>query len=236
MLRQFIAAAPLLLGLVLPTPAFAQEVKMPRTIALSGHGEVKLAPDMVVVTAGVTTQGATAAEALTANTAAMNAVFQSLKAAGIETKDIQTSNFTVQPRYDYDNNTQPPKLAGYDVSNTVTVTVRKIDQLGGLLDHLVQAGSNQISGVTFQVAAPEAALDEARKRATQDAARKAKLYAAAMAVKLGGVLSISEGTNYEPPMPMRMNKMSAEGLASAVPIAGGEQTLSVDVNIIWEIR
>ena len=236
MLRQFIAAAPLLLGLVLPTPAFAQEVKMPRTIALSGHGEVKLAPDVVVVTAGVTTQGATAAEALTANTAAMNAVFQSLKAAGIETKDIQTSNFTVQPRYDYDNNTQPPKLAGYDVSNTVTVTVRKIDQLGGLLDRLVQAGSNQINGVTFQVAAPEAALDEARKRATQDAARKAKLYAAAMAVKLGGVLSISEGTNYEPPMPMRMNKMSAEGLASAVPIAGGEQTLSVDVNIIWEIR
>lgn len=236
MLRQFFAATPLILAFVFAAPASAEDVKMPRTIALSGHGEVKLAPDMAVVTAGVSTQGATAAEALTANTAAMNAVFESLKAAGIAAKDIQTSNFTVQPRYDYNDNTQPPKLAGYDVSNSVTVNVRNIDRLGGLLDRLVQAGSNQINGVTLQVAEPEAALDEARKRATQDVARKAKLYAQAMSVELGSVLSISESTGYEPPMPLRMNKMSAEGLASAVPVASGEQTLSVDVNIMWEIR
>jgi uncharacterized protein YggE len=234
--RQLFAAIPLILALGMAAPANAEDVKMPRTIALSGHGEVKLAPDMAVVTAGVSTQGATAAEALIANSAAMNAVFESLKAEGIEAKDIQTSNFTVQPRYDYNDNTQPPKLAGYDVSNSVTVNVRNIDRLGGLLDRIVQAGSNQINGVMLQVAEPEAALDEARKRATQDAARKAKLYAQAMSVVLGSVLSISESTGYEPPMPLRMNKMSAEGMASSVPVAGGEQTLSVDVNIVWEIR
>ena len=101
------------------------------------------------------------------------------------------------------DNGQAPKLVGYDVSNNVTVTVRKVDNLGALLDKLVQAGSNQINGISFDVSKPEAALDEARKLATADATRKAKLYAEAMGVELGNVMSISEGGGYQPPMPMR---------------------------------
>uniref|UniRef100_UPI003593DF63 SIMPL domain-containing protein n=1 Tax=Aestuariivirga sp. TaxID=2650926 RepID=UPI003593DF63 len=200
MLRRSVAAtafATLLAATVVPT-ANAEDAKMmPRVISLSGHGEVRIVPDMASVNAGVMSQAATAGEALTANTAAMNAIFAALKEAGIEAKDIQTSNFMVQPRYDYNNNNgQAPRLVGYDVSNTVSVTVRKLDQLGTLLDTLVKAGSNQINGVFFQVSEPEAALDEARKRAAADATRKANLYAATMGLTLGPVVSISEGGGY----------------------------------------
>ncbi len=234
MLRPFLSATALM-SVLIATPAIAEEMKMPRTISLIGHGEARVAPDLVVVTVGVMSQGATAAEALSANTTSMNAVFETLKTAGIEARDIQTSNFMVQPRYDYNNNTQPPKLVGYDVSNNVTITLRQIAALGGLLDKLVTAGSNQIQGVMFQVEKPDAALDEARKLATADATRKAKLYAEAMGVSMGSVLSISEGVRYEPPMQMRM-KSAAAPMAEAVPIAAGEQVLSVDVNITWEIQ
>src|SRR5262245_21986328 len=113
------------------TPSSAQESKpMPRLISLNGHGEVKAKPDMAVVNVGVMTQAPTAREALTQNTQAMEKVFSSLKASGIDAKDIQTSNFMVNPRYQYDqNNAQPPRVVGYDVSNSVTVSVRKLETL-----------------------------------------------------------------------------------------------------------
>lgn len=209
---------------------------MPRLISLSGHGEMRMAPDMAFVTTGVLSQGVTAADALAANTAAMNALFAALTGAGIAEKDVQTSNFFVQPRYNFQDG-KAPELIGYDVSNTVTVIVRKIGDLGPLLDKVVQAGSNQINGIGFEVSKPDAALDEARKLATADATRKAKIYAEAMGVGLGRVMSISEGVNDQPPMPMARSKvMMADAAAAPVPVAAGEQTLSVDVNITWEIQ
>ena len=234
--RLTLAAAALAATLTAASPALSEDTRMPRLISLSGHGEMRMAPDMAFVTTGVLSQGGTAAEALAANTAAMNALFAALTGAGIAEKDVQTSNFFVQPRYNFQDG-KAPELIGYDVSNTVTVIVRKIGDLGPLLDKVVQAGSNQINGIGFEVSKPDAALDEARKLATADATRKAKIYAEAMGVSLGRVMSISEGVNYQPPMPMARGKvMMADAAAAPVPVAAGEQTLSVDVNITWEIQ
>ena len=234
--RLTVAAAALAATLAAASPALAEDTRMPRFISLSGHGEMRMAPDMAFVTTGVLSQGVTAADALAANTAAMNALFAALTGAGIAEKDVQTSNFFVQPRYNFQDG-KAPELIGYDVSNTVTVIVRKIGDLGPLLDKVVQAGSNQINGIGFEVSKPDAALDEARKLATADATRKAKIYAEAMGVGLGRVMSISEGVNYQPPMPMARSKvMMADAAAAPVPVAAGEQTLSVDVNITWEIQ
>jgi uncharacterized protein YggE len=234
--RLTLAAAALAATLTAASPALSEDARMPRLISLSGHGEMRMAPDMAFVTTGVLSQGVTAAEALAANTAAMNALFAALTGAGIAEKDVQTSNFFVQPRYNFQDG-KAPELIGYDVSNTVTVIVRKIGDLGPLLDKVVQAGSNQINGIGFDVSKPDAALDEARKLATADATRKAKIYADAMGVSLGRVMSISEGVNYQPPMPMARGKvMMADAAAAPVPVAAGEQTLSVDVNITWEIQ
>ena len=151
--RRSLAAVGLtgLAAAAIANPSLAQESKsMPRLFSLSGHGEVKAKPDMAVINVGVLTQAATAREALTQNTQSMEKIFASLKASGIEAKDIQTSNFMVNPRYQYDqNNAQPPRVIGYDVSNTVSVSVRKLDTLGTVLDTVVSEGSNQINGVMF---------------------------------------------------------------------------------------
>ena len=232
-----IFTAALLATIASITPVFSEELKLVRSISLSGHGEVHASPDLAVVSMGVLSSAATAREALDANTTAMNDLMAVLKAAAIESKDISTSNFTVAPRYDYgQNNGQPPKVTGYDVSNTVSVTVRKLDLIGGLLDKAVSSGSNQINGITFSIANPQAALDEARKEAVKDAKRKADLYAAATSVSLGNLISLSEGLGYQPPQPMMMQAKSMASDAGNVPIAQGEQVIAIDVNISWEIK
>lgn len=236
MKRISFAAAAVMGLLATLSPAFADGGKMPRIVSLTGHGEVRSTPDIAFVTSGVTTQGATAADALAANTKAMTDLFAALKAAGIEDKDIQTSNFSVQPRYDFSNG-QAPKLMGYDVSNNVTIKLKKVDMLGALLDKLVQSGSNQISGISFDVSKPEEAMDEARKLATEDATRKAKLYAQAMNIELGNVVQISEGSNSGPsPVPFVRGAAMMKADAAPVPVAAGEQTIAADVNIVWEIK
>lgn len=235
MYRLTTAAAAFAALLAAASPAISEETRMPRIISLTGHGEVRSVPDLASVTTGVLAQGKTAAEALAANTSAMTALFAALKEAGIEEKDVQTSNFMVQPRYNFQDG-KAPELVGYDVSNNVTVTVRKIGDLGALLDKVVKAGSNQINGIAFDVSMPEAALDEARKLATVDATRKARIYAEAMGVKLGNVMSISENAGYQPPVPMVRAKVMMADAAAPVPVAAGEQVLSVDVNITWEIQ
>ncbi len=231
-----LCTAALLASIAIINPAFAEDNKLIRTISLTGHGEVHVAPDLAIVTMGVISSAVTAQEALAANTKTMTDLMGALKAANIEAKDIQTSNFSVNPRYDYgQNNGQPPKLAGYDVSNNVAVIVHKLDGIGDLLDKAVTSGSNQINGISFSVANPQVAMDEARKEAVKDAKRKAELYVAATSVSLGNVISLSEGGgNYQPPMPMQSKMMAAD--SSPVPIAQGEQVISVDVNISWEVK
>lgn len=218
------------------SPASAQtQANAPRTITIVGHGEARLAPDLAVITLGVMNSAATAREALDANNAAMSSVMAGLKSAGIAPNDMQTSNFTISPRYDFgQDNRQPPRVVAYDVSNTVTITVRKLDSLGAVLDQTVSQGSNQINGIMFSASQPGPAQDEARKAAVADAQRKAKLFADAAGIGLGDIVSLSEVITNPQPVPSYRKTMQAEA-ASDVPIAQGEQLIAVDVNIVWEI-
>jgi uncharacterized protein len=231
--------APLALALLSPLAAVSAAADQPRivrSISMSGHGEARAVPDLASISMGVMTSGASAQEALAANTAAMSKLMDVLKAAGISEKDTATSNFSVGPRFDFgQGGTQPPKVVGYEVSNMVTANVRRVETLGTVLDAAVSAGSNQIHGVTFSVSKPETMLDDARKAAVADARRKAGLYAAAGGFALGQIISLNEGSTYQPPVPVLAKTMAAEA-AGAVPIAQGEQTLGIDVNIVWEIK
>jgi uncharacterized protein len=208
-----------------------------RTLTMTGTGEMRAKPDTAIVTLGVMSRADTARAALTANNAAMTAILSSLEAAGVAKKDIQTSNFSVNPVYDYDNSgAKPPRITGYDVSNQLAVTVRKLDTLGTILDEAVSKGSNQIYGITFTIDDPRALEDEARKSAVEDAARKAKLYAEAAGVALDAIQSISEQVA-RPPQPVYMKAQRMEAAAdSSVPVAEGEQVVSIDVSITWTIR
>ena len=210
----------------------------PRTIVITGEGEVTAAPDIAYVETGVVTEGKTAAEALAANTAAMERVFAGLGEAGIEKKDMQTSQFSVYPVYEQtkpeDDRPQTPKIGGYRVQNQLTVKVRDLTALGGILDKVVTLGSNQLSGIRFSIDKPETLLDDARQDAVKDALRKAKLYAGAAGVSLGEIMSISE-SGYSAPQPYYAKDMMMRAEASSVPMAPGEQTLSANVTLVIKI-
>ena len=226
------------LALIVPGSALAGDLKRVHLLTLQGHGEVKAKPDMALVEMGTLSQAASAKAALAANTAKVNAIFAMLKANGIDDKDVQTSNFSVGPRYDNGSIPgHPPKIVGYEVTNSVIVTVHKLADLGGILDQAVELGSNQINNIAFGVNDPQPLQDEARKSAVADALRRAKMLAEAADTKLGAVASITEGGN-SAPLPMRVRGMQMEAkMASApVPMAQGEMTISADVNVIWELE
>lgn len=234
-MRRFAALVPFALLATLSVPAYAG------SISIEGRGEVTAAPDMAQINSGITTQGATAREALDANSAAMAELIAELKAAGIEARDIQTSGFSVNPNYVYtderDENgySLPPKINGYQVANTVTVTVRALDTLGAILDKSVTIGANTINGVTFAVADPSELYDEARKAAFADARDKAELYATAAGGTLDEINSISESQGFNSPQPVAMYSMRAEAASADVPVEGGELTFSINVNVQWEL-
>ena len=213
----------------LACPALAD----PRTIAMSGHGEVKAAPDQVQVTAGVTTSAATAAGALAANTTRMKGVFAALTKLGIPDRNIQTVNFSVSPQYTNGGDNQPPRLTGYQVNNEVSVRLEDVSRLGTALDALVTSGANQMNGISFSIQETAPLLVKAREQAVADARARAEVYARAAGVALGPILSISEGAN-DTPRPMY--KPVAMLASRAVPVAAGEESVAADVSIVWEIH
>jgi uncharacterized protein len=218
------------LALPVAAPVFAEDAMAPM-ITVTGEGVVEATPDVATLSIGVTTQGATAAEALTANSAAMDAVVARLTAAGIEGRDMQTSNLSLGPDYSrYDSSTGVPPST-YVASNMLTVRVRALDTLGKVLDAAVTDGANTLNGLTFGLADPAPVLNEARKEAVADARAKAELLAAAAGVKLGRVVSISEAAVGAEPMPM----FRADASAGKVPVQGGELGLSANVTIFYEI-
>lgn len=231
-LRTFL---PLAIFALAAAPAALAADAPPRTLAVSGSGEVKAAPDQAQLSTGVVTQGRNASDALKANARAMNAVFDTLKAAGIAEKNIQTSNFSVSPRYSEAKPGAAQHIVGYDVSNTVTVLVDKLDKVGPTIDALVAAGSNQIDGPSFSIADPDPLLAKAREAAVKDAMARAETLAHAAGVSLGPITSISENGGYSPPQPMYRMAMSANA-APPTPVAGGEQSVSASVSITWEIH
>jgi uncharacterized protein YggE len=205
-----------------------------RTITIQGKGSVKAEPDKVSVSAGVESQGATAKEALAKNTVAITKVVETLKAAGIYPKDIQTTTFTVGPRYDTSDDGKPPRIFGYSVTNSVFVTTRDLDKLGTILDQLVTAGANSIGGVTFDIDKPEEKQNAARKAAVEDAIAKAKLYVEAAGAELGPVMTIIEQGGY---IPRSGGPMMAEATASKpVPIEPGTESIDIEVQVTWELK
>ncbi len=225
-----LAAASLLVALA--SPLRAEEKPMDRLITVSATGYAYAEPDRATVSAGVAAEADTAAAALSANTELMQKVVDGLKESGIDAKDIQTSNFNVEPRYTNPRDGTPPVINGYRVSNQVTVLVRDLKSLGGLLDKLVTLGANQIGGLSFEVSKAETLKDEARKEAVANARRRAELLATAAGAEVGEVVTISEEVSYGGPRPVAMRAAKAE----SVPIEAGTETLEARVTVTWKLK
>lgn len=213
----------------------APEEPRATTLNLQVVGEVKAAPDRASITVGVQTQAKTAAEALRLNRERMAATITALKAAGIEGKDIQTSALNLNGQYSYEPN-QPPKLAGYQAVNQVTILVRDLTKLGPTVDAVTGAGANQISGIDFGLSDPKAAEDDARRQAVKLLTTRAELYAGAAGLRLGRLVNLTEGGGYQP-APMRRAEFADVRLKAAAntPIEPGELTVRVEVSAIYEL-
>lgn len=231
--------AALMIGAALPSTAQAQQATINQSIAgtrldVTATGEVTRVPDVAIISTGVVTKSATASSAISQAATRMARVRAALKAAGVEDRDIQTSNLSLNPDYRYDNN-QPPKLVGYQASNTVTVRFRDIASSGKIIDALVAEGANQINGPTLTIDKPEAALDEARAQAIRIGRARAELYARSMGLRVVRVVAVSEsGGSYPvPPMPVMME---ARAQAANSKIDPGEQKLQVNLAMTFELQ
>lgn len=201
-------------------------------ITVTGEGAVDGVPDMAILSLGVTTQGQTAAEAMAENSAALAKVLEKLKASGIEDRDLQTSNLSLNPNWSNYDSSSGQKITGYTASNLLTVRVRALPALGGVIDAAISDGANALNGLSFALSQPRPALDAARKAAVADARAKAELLAAAAGASLGPILSITEGGGAPVPGPM----FRAEAMMSdAAPIAAGEISTTAVVTIIYQI-
>ena len=219
------------LALPLAQTVLAQD--LPATITVSAEGHVAVSPDLATITLGVTTQGDTAAEAMRSNSTALGAVLDRLRGAGIEDRDLQTSNLSLNPNWQGQNDGAAPQIMGYIASNMLTVRVRDLDKVGEVLDAVVSDGANTLNGISFDLADPDPAMDKARTNAVLTARARAELLATAAGVKLGQILSISEGGGMSSPQPMY--RMQADMVGSAVPVAGGEVGISASVTMVFAI-
>ena len=210
-------------------------------ILVTGQGSVDVAPDMAVLALTVTREAKTARAALDANSAAMSEVLSAMRAEGIKARDLQTLGVSIQPRYIYppqksSGEREPRHIAGYTVRNSLKVRVRDINAIGKILDKSVTLGVNEGGNILFTNDDPSSAITEARIKAMKNALAKAQTLAEAAGVKTGKILEISEQSFSPRPMPMARAELSMARSADAVPVATGENTYKVTVNVSYSIN
>lgn len=211
-------------------------------IVIQTTGEVRVRPDLATVHAGVVSEGKTAAEALAKNTPALAKLIEAVKAAGVVQGDLSTSQIALIPRMTQVSSSSSPqpraaKIDGYEARTGITVIVRDIAKAGPLIDALVAAGANDMSGISFGLADEGKAKDQARDKAAEAARGRAEIYAKRLGVKVGELVSIVESEAEPPARPMgdaRAYRMAAAG--APVSVEPGEVTVSAALRTVWRIE
>jgi len=241
-MRLLATAAVITLSSIAVAPAFAQTMPVAPTVIPDGTlldvtatGKTTRVPDLATIRAGVVTQAATAAAALSDNANRMSTVLSALKGAGIQPRDIATANVSLQPQYRYEDN-KPPVITGYQATNNVSIRFRDIAKSGAILDALVAQGANQIEGPNLSLDQPDAALDEARVDAVKRAQARAQLYAKAAGLSVSRILTIAEGGEIAgPPPPMPVYRM-AVAKAADTQVMPGESDVTVTITVRFLLK
>jgi uncharacterized protein YggE len=234
--RSLLASA--LLPLTLAGEARSQETARPQVpqIVTSAQGEVRLSPDKATISIGVQTRAATAAAASSQNSQKQRAIIEAIKARGVPAQQITTSNFNVIPETVYDRQCQAaPRTTSYLVSNNVTVELKRIDQVGPVIDAALAAGANQINSLQFGLTNPDSARRVALGLAVAKARGDAEVMARAAGGALGQLLEISAADTYVPgpPRPYAVMDMRA-AKAESVPVEPGQETVTATVHVRWQ--
>jgi len=205
----------------------------PRTLTVTGTAQATLTPDIAYINIGVHSENVDAKEAVASNNVSAQSVADALKVLGVDAKDILTTNFSIYPQDEYGPDGQKTG-SKFVVDNTVYVTLRDLTKIGDILGAAVKAGANSINGITFDVADKTPYLAQARKAAVDNANLQAQDLAKAAGVELGPVQSLSYYNNYASPVTMDMKAVGGGG--ASVPVSAGQMTVTVDVNVVYEIK
>jgi uncharacterized protein YggE len=231
-MKYIIRAAALSAIVAAASQAQAPAVQPPR-ITTSGEAQVRLTPDRATVLVGVQTRGATAAAAGTSNARIQKAILDTLKAMSLGPDQLATQNYSVNPEMQYPPTGGPGKVVGYTVSNVVRVELRRVEQVGPVIDASLAKGANQINSVQFT----SSTAAEARRTAMGDAVRDARADAEALARAAGGTLGpVIEITSSAPPIRPMYAEVAMRSAAKAIdtPIEPGEQVISASVSVVWQ--
>ncbi len=221
----------------LAIPLAAQDQARPTTpqIVTNASGEVRVTPDRATVQIGVQTRATTAAAASNQNSQKQRAIIDAIKARGIPAEQIATSNFNVIPETRYDREGQAaPRTTSYLVINTITVEVRRIDQVGPVIDAALGAGANQINSLAFGVSNPDSARRAALAIAVAKSRADAEVIARAAGGTLGSLIEINAVDGYTPAPPRPFMAREALAADAKVPVEPGQESVTATVSARWQ--
>ena len=213
----------------------AAQVARPETVTVSGSGKSTSVPDRVAFSVGVQTVADSVEAAVNQNNERVARVIAILEAAGALEQEIQTSRFSISPQHDHRQGA-PPRIVGYQVSNTITVRTPRVGEAGRLLQAAIRAGANTASSLHYDLSAPGKAKEEAMRAAVADARAQAAVLAQAAGRALGRVLSISESAHAVPPPMPYARTMAMQTEASEVPVSAGTEETAYSVTVVFELR
>lgn len=203
------------------------------TITVSGSGKVTVVPDVARVTLGVTTTQPTVKAARATAAQSMTDIIAAIKALGVADADIQTTGLSLYPQ---SSNTASPRIIGYQISEQVTVTVRDLDKAGDVVDAATAKGATNVNGISFELADPVKAMNDARAAAVAAARVSAQAMAGAANVSLGAVVSMTDASVSTPyPINYGMAAGAAPDSAVATPVQVGTQDVSVVIQVVFAI-
>ena len=205
-----------------------------RVITVNGVGVVATAPDVALVRMGVETREETSQAAMNANSELTQSVINALVELGVAEQDIRTESLQLNPRYESvpgPNRSRQQQLVGYRASNIISVRLRDLSEAGAAIDVASNAGVNRIDSIGFEVSDPSAATDKARELAWADAQLQAEQLAELAGAELGAVQSVNV-FNSGPRVAQQMDEIA---LRSSVPVAGGQQNISVQIQVVWSL-
>ncbi|HUN23719.1 MAG TPA: SIMPL domain-containing protein [Anaerolineales bacterium] len=207
----------------------------PRSVNVTGSSVVYAKPDIGQVSVGIEVVDSTVQAAMSQNEQVMQKILAALKEQGVAEEDIQTSNFSVWVDQTYDENGNPQKIAGYRVSNDLTIIVRDVNKIGIVLEAATNAGANKIYGISFAFSDTSALREQAREKAVADAKAKAEALAKLSGATVGQVLSISEYSSSASPVPVALEARDMAA-GSAPSISAGQMGVTVEVNVSYELK
>jgi uncharacterized protein YggE len=217
-----------------PPPPTPREAAAWETISVSGEGRATVTPDRATFTVGVQSMAPAVAAAVQENNTRVAAIVAALRKLGATDNEIRTSQISIYPQQDHQPG-RPPRILGYQVSNTVTVTRGNPAEVGRFLQAAVDAGANTVSGVSFLVSDPARGREGALQAAFADARAKADVLARAAGRTVGRALSITEGAAVTPP-PYPMPRVAMMEAKVDMPVEPGAEELSFTVSVIFELR